>query len=185
VPGGGLDVPIWILGSSLFGAQLAAHLGLPFAFASHFAPAMMDEAIEIYRERFQPSAQLARSYLMLGVNVSAAPTDAEARLLFSSLQQAFVNLRTGRPGRLPPPREGYEAELSSMQRAILDQALSCSFVGAPETVQRGLDGFIARTGADELMVTGQIHDHAARLRSFEIAASLQGQLGARGRVAAA
>jgi luciferase family oxidoreductase group 1 len=176
VPGGGLDVPIWILGSSLFGAQLAAHLGLPYAFASHFAPGMMEEAIQLYRSRFRPSPQLDRSYLMLGVNVFAAATDAEARYLFSSLQQAFVNLRTGRPGRLPPPREGYEAELSPMQRSVLEQALSCSFVGSPDTVRRGLEAFVTRTGADELMVTGQIFDHEARLRSFELAASIRDQM---------
>jgi len=133
VPGAGLNVPIWILGSSLFGAQLAAELGLPFAFASHFAPAALDQALAVYRERFRPSEQLERPYAMLGVNVFVAPTDAEARLLFSSVQEAFVNLRTGRPGRLGPPVAGYEETLGPTERAILDSALSCSFVATPLT----------------------------------------------------
>jgi luciferase family oxidoreductase group 1 len=171
VPGAGLSVPIWILGSSLFGAQVAAALGLPFAFASHFAPAMMEQALEVYRARFQPSAQLEHSYAMLGVNVFAADSEAEARRLFSSLQQAFVNLRRGQPGRLPAPVDDMESRLLPHERAMLDQSLSCSVVGTPDTVRRGLEAFIARTGADELMVTGQIHDHSARLRSFEIAAT--------------
>lgn len=172
VPGAGLDVPLWILGSSTFGAQLAAHLGLPFAFASHFAPADLERAIAIYRAHFQPSAQLEAPYVMLGVNVFAAETDAEARLLFSSLQQAFVNLRTGRPGPLPPPVEGYFERLADDLRAMLDRALACSVVGSPETVRSGLAAFAARTGADELMVTAQIFDHQARLRSFEICADV-------------
>jgi luciferase family oxidoreductase group 1 len=172
VPGTGLEVPVWILGSSLFGAQLAAVLGLPYAFASHFAPAELDNAMAIYRGRFQPSEYLDKPYVMLGVNVFAAETDAEAKLLFSSLQQAFVNLRTGRPGMLPAPVENYEEQLDSTGRALLHHALSCSFVGSPQTVQQGLDAFIARTGADELMVTAQIFDHAARIRSFEILAEV-------------
>lgn len=170
VPGEGEKVPVWILGSSLYGAQLAAMLGLPYAFASHFAPTELERALEMYRSRFQPSEHLDRPHVMLGLNVVAAPTDAEARFLFSSLQQAFVNLRTGRAGRLPPPVEGYERDLDPSARAVLAQALSCAIVGAPETVERGLEAFIARTGADELMVTAQIFDHAARLRSFEILA---------------
>ena len=170
VPGAGLDVPIWILGSSLFGAQLAAALGLPYAFASHFAPREMMSAIEIYRTRFQPSERLAEPYVMLGINVFAAETDAEARLLFTSLQQAFVNLRTGRPGPLPRPAEGFGERLEPMMQAVIAEALSCSVVGSPETVRRGIAEFAARTGADELIVTAQIHDHAARLRSFEITA---------------
>ncbi|MGX9117168.1 LLM class flavin-dependent oxidoreductase [Mesorhizobium sp. BHbsci] len=168
VPGEGEQVPIWILGSSLYGAQLAAMLGLPYAFASHFAPAELDHALEIYRSRFQPSKELDKPYVMLGLNVFAAPSDAEARLLFTSLQQAFVNLRTGRPGRLPPPVEGYERDLDPMAKTMLGQALSCAVVGAPETVRQGIEAFIRRTGADELMVTAQIFDHAARVRSFEI-----------------
>jgi luciferase family oxidoreductase group 1 len=172
VPGAGLDVPIWILGSSTYGAQLAAALGLPYAFASHFAPAQMREAVALYRERFQPSGQMATPYVMLGINVFAADTDAEAWLLFSSLQQAFLNLRSGRPGKLPPPVDGLDAQLDRRARAMLDGALACSVVGAPETVRQGLQAFVAETGADELMVTAQIFDHAARLRSFEILAKV-------------
>ena len=168
VPGAGLEVPIWILGSSLYGAQLAAAMGLPFAFASHFAPALMNEAVELYRTRFEPSEQLERPYVMLGLNVIAAETDAEARLLFSSLQQAFVNLRLGRPGQLPPPVSGYEESLGPMERSTLQHALARAVVGSRETVARGLDRFIGETGADELMVTAQVFDHAARLRSFEL-----------------
>jgi luciferase family oxidoreductase group 1 len=168
VPGAGLNVPLWILGSSLFGAQLAAALGLPFAFASHFAPAQLARAVQIYRTQFQPSPQLDKPYLMLGVNVFAAETDAEARYLYSSLQQAFVNLRSGRPGQLPRPREDFEAQLSPPERQMLDGALVCSVVGSPDTVRDGLKSFVERTGADELMVTAQIYDHGARLRSFEL-----------------
>ncbi len=170
VPGEGEKVPIWILGSSLYGAQLAAMLGLPYAFASHFAPAELDNALAVYRSRFQPSEHLSKPYVMLGLNVVAAPTDAEARLLFTSLQQAFVNLRSGRPGKLPPPVEGYDRNLDGPARAMLDHALAESVVGSPETVRRGVEAFIARTGADELMVTAQVFDHAARVRSFEILA---------------
>jgi len=170
VPGFGLKVPLWILGSSLYGAQLAAYLGLPYAFASHFAPAEMDQAVALYRARFRPSEQLAKPYVMLGVNVFAADTDAEAQRLFTSIQQGFVNLRTGRPGPLPPPQDGYFETLAPELRAMIDQALRCSIVGSPETVREGLKAFAARTGADELIVTAQIFDHAARLRSFEITA---------------
>jgi luciferase family oxidoreductase group 1 len=173
VPGEGEEVEIWMLGSSTYGAQLAAILGLPYAFASHFAPAEMEHAADIYRSRFQPSERLAAPRLMLGLNVFAADTDAEAQLHFSSLQQAFVNLRTGRPGKLPPPVENYAGTIDPMARAMLDQALSCSVVGSPETVRRGLDAFVRRTGADELMVTAQIFDHAARKRSFEILAEVR------------
>jgi len=172
VPGLGLEVPIWILGSSLFGAQLAAALGLPYSFASHFAPAQMMQAIEIYRTQFQPSEQLDRPYVMLGFNVFAADTDEEAALLFTSLQQAFVNLRRGAPGRLPPPAAGFEQRLAPAERAMIAQALSSAAVGSRDTVRRGLAAFIARTTADEVIITSQIFDHAARLRSFEIAASL-------------
>jgi luciferase family oxidoreductase group 1 len=170
VPGAGLEVPIWILGSSLFGAQLAAAMGLPFAFASHFAPVLMMQAIELYRGRFRPSEQLERPYLMLGVNVFAADSNDQARRLFTSLQQAFVNLRLGRPGRLPPPVAGYGERLGLVERSILDQALSASIVGTREVVRQELDAFVARTEADELMVTSQIFDHTARLRSFELTA---------------
>jgi luciferase family oxidoreductase group 1 len=172
VPGAGLQVPIWILGSSTFGAQLAAALGLPYSFASHFAPMQMMQAIEIYRAQFRPSAQLDRPYVMLGFNVFAAETDAEAQLLFTSLQQAFVNLRRGMPGRLPPPVAGFEDRLSAAERAMIAQALSSTAVGSRETVRRGIDAFLARTGADELIVTSQMFDHAARLKSFELTASL-------------
>lgn len=174
VPGAGLKVPVWILGSSLFGAQLAAQLGLPFAFASHFAPAQMMQAMEVYRSRFRPSEQLARPYVMLGFNVFAADSDEQAQLLASSMQQAFVNLRSGRPSRLQPPVAGYEERLTPPERAILEQTLSCSAIGAPGTVRRALEAFVARTGADELMITSQIFDHKARLRSYEITAGLQG-----------
>ena len=175
VPGAGLDVPVWILGSSTYGAQLAAALGLPYAFASHFAPAQMTDAVAVYRERFRPSAQLQSPHVMLGINVFAADSDAEARLLFSSLQQAFVNLRSGRPGKLPPPLDGFEAGLDPRARMMLDHALTCSIVGGPQTVRDGLDAFIARTGADELIVTAQIFDHAARKRSFEILAGVHAE----------
>jgi luciferase family oxidoreductase group 1 len=170
VPGAGSNVPLWILGSSLFGAQVAAALGLPFAFASHFAPAMMMEAIEIYRARFSPSAQLGEPYVMLGFNVFAADTDAEARLLATSMQQAFVNLRTGRPSQLPPPVEGYENQLPPAARAMLDEVLSCSAIGSAETVRKAIAAFIARTQPQELMITSQIFDHAARLHSYGITA---------------
>lgn len=176
VPGEGQEVAVWILGSSLYGAQLAAILGLPYAFASHFAPAELEHAIAVYRERFQPSERLDKPYVMLGLNVFAAETDAEAKLLYSSLQQAFVNLRTGNPGRLPAPVENYDIDLDPSARTMLAQALSCSVVGSPETVRRGLEAFVARTGADELMVTAQIFDHKARVRSFEILADAHRQL---------
>ncbi|MBR0681660.1 LLM class flavin-dependent oxidoreductase [Roseomonas eburnea] len=170
VPGAGEAVEAWILGSSTFGAQLAAYLGLPYAFASHFAPAQMMDAIAVYRDRFRPSDRLAAPRVMVGVNVFAAETEAEARFLFSSLQQAFLNLRRGRPGKLPAPVEGLEARLDRHERAMLDHSLSCSVVGSRETVRQGIAEIAARTGADELMVTAQIFDHAARLRSFAILA---------------
>jgi luciferase family oxidoreductase group 1 len=170
VPGTGLNVPVWILGSSLFGAQLAAALGLPYAFASHFAPAQMLQAIAIYRDTFKPSDRLQQPYVMLGFNVFAAETDNEAHLLASSMQQAFVSLRTGRPGRLQPPVNGYLERLGRPERALLDQVLSCSAIGSRETVQQQLKDFIDRTKADELMITSQIFDHAARLHSYEITA---------------
>ncbi|MDR7220842.1 LLM class flavin-dependent oxidoreductase [Aminobacter aminovorans] len=172
VPGEGEQVEVWVLGSSLYGAQLAAMLGLPYAFASHFAPSELDHAIEIYRSRFQPSERLAKPYVMAGINIVAADTDAEAKLLFTSVQQAFVNLRSGRPGRLPAPLEGYERELDPVARQMLSQTLACAVVGSPETVQRGVEAFIARTGADELMVTAQVFDHVARKRSYEILAEV-------------
>ena len=172
VPGVGLRVPIWILGSSLFGAQLAAALGLPFAFASHFAPAALLDALAVYRAHFRPSETLDRPHAMIGVNVFAADTDAEARRLMTSLLQAFVNLRRGRPAPLPPPADDFEAGLAPFERAMLDDALAYTVVGGPERVRRGLEAIVARTGADELMLTSQTYDHAARLRSFEIAAEV-------------
>jgi luciferase family oxidoreductase group 1 len=176
VPGAGLKVPIWILGSSLFGAQVAAALGLPFAFASHFAPAMMLQAIHIYRERFRPSEQLDRPHVMLGFNIFAAETDAEAQFLATSMQQAFVNLRSGRPSQLPPPVEGYESQLPPQARALLADVLTCSAVGSADTVRRAVTAFLERTHADELMITAQIFEHSARLRSYEIAAAVRDSL---------
>jgi luciferase family oxidoreductase group 1 len=172
VPGAGLNVPIWILGSSTYGAQLAAMLGLPFAFASHFAPAAMMQAMSIYRERFRPSAQLSAPNVMLGVNIVAAETDAEARFLFSSSQQSFLNIRSGRPGRLPPPIPDFEQRIDRYGAAMLADSLSCAIVGGNDTVRRGIEDFVARTGADELMVTANIFEHAKRKRSFEIVAEV-------------
>ncbi|KAA9367911.1 MULTISPECIES: LLM class flavin-dependent oxidoreductase [Ochrobactrum] len=168
VPGAGLNVPVWILGSSLFGAQLAAMLGLPYGFASHFAPADMERAVELYRERFEPSEYLQKPYVMLGLNVIAADTDEEAHHLFTSQLQAFVNLRSGRPGKLPAPVAGYQEQLDPSAQALVRQMLSCRVVGGPETVDKGIREFAERTGADELMVTGMIYDHQKRLRSYEI-----------------
>ncbi|CAA9532204.1 MAG: Luciferase-like monooxygenase YhbW [uncultured Sphingomonas sp.] len=170
IPGEGLHVPIWILGSSLFGAQLAAMLGLPYAFASHFAPGQMDEAIRLYRERFEPSEQLDRPYVMLGFNAFLADTDEAAQLLATSIQQAFVALRTGNPGQLPPPREGYLESLPMNARLTLEQVLSCSAIGTPSTARKAVEAFAERTGADELMITAQIFDHQARLRSYSLLA---------------
>jgi luciferase family oxidoreductase group 1 len=174
VPGMGLKVPLWILGSSTFGAQLAAHLGLPYAFASHFAPGQMMQAVELYRATFKPSKQLAKPYVMLGFNVFAADTDEEAALLATSMQQAFISLRTGNPGKLKPPLPGYLESLGPQETNMLDSMLSCSAIGSPATVKQQLQGFIARTGADELMITSQIFDHASRLRSYEITAEVAG-----------
>jgi luciferase family oxidoreductase group 1 len=144
-------------------------LGLPFAFASHFAPAQMMDAIAIYRERFQPSARLARPHVMLGFNVFAADTDEQAQLVATSAQQAFINLRSGRPGQLPPPRPGYWQQLGAPEQSLLRNLLSCAAIGSPETVREQMMAFVERTGADELMIAGQIFDHSARLRSYEIA----------------
>lgn len=169
IPGAGLDIPIWILGSSLFGAQLAAYMGLPFAFASHFAPMQMMEAIETYRSRFQPSDRLARPYVMLGANVVAAESDEEARRLFTSYQQSFLALRRGRPIPVPPPIDGYEMNLLPIERAQLAPVLDMAIVGGPETIRRRLSEFIASTGADEIIIASQLFEHSARLRSYEIA----------------
>lgn len=174
IPGQGTNVPLWILGSSLYGAQLAAALGLPYAFASHFAPAELDRALEIYRAQFKPSAQLDRPYAMPAMSVIAAETDEEARYLFTSTQQAFVNLRSGRPGPLPRPVEGYAEALDPAAQAILAHTLTCAVVGSPDTVRKGLADFQRRTGADEIIVTAQIHDPASRQRSLEILADVAG-----------
>lgn len=170
IPGADTRVPLWILGSSLFGAQLAAHLGLPYAFASHFAPDALDDALAIYRRDFRPSAVLDKPYAMAGFNVFAADTDAEAELLASSQQQAFVALRTGRPGKLPPPVPGYRESLGVQGSAILDHVLSCSAIGTPATVERQLAAFVERTKVDEVMIVSAIFDHDARKRSIGIAA---------------
>ena len=172
VPGRGLDVPVWILGSSLYGAQLAATFGLPYAFASHFAPQQMMQAIALYRALFQPSERLAKPYVMLGFNVFAADSDEEAAYQATSMQQAFVNLRSGRPGRLPPPVRDYAKNVAPAERALLDSVLTCSAIGSPRIVRDSLNAFIERTGADELMIAAQIFDHGARLRSFEITSGL-------------
>jgi luciferase family oxidoreductase group 1 len=168
IPGEGLNIPIWILGSSLFGAQLAAMLGLPYAFASHFAPQMMMEAIDVYRRQFQPSEQLGEPYVMLGFNAIVADTDEEAHLLATSVQQAFVSLRAGNAIQLPPPKPGYADELPLESRAILRSVLSASAIGSPETARRQLAEFVDRTKPDELMITAQVYDHQARLKSFEL-----------------
>ncbi len=172
VPGTGLNVPIWILGSSLFGAQLAAEMGLPYAFASHFAPDALMQALQIYRSEFKPSAQLTRPYAMVGVNVIAAETDAEARRLFTSAQQAFTNAFRGTRRQLQPPIDDIETYWSPMEKLQASSMLACSFVGSPQTIQRGLESFTEQTGADELMVASAIYDHSARLRSYEILAGI-------------
>jgi len=172
VPGEGHRVLVWILGSSLFGAQLAAMLGLPYAFASHFAPAQMQEALALYRARFRPSPYLAKPYVMLGFNVFAADTEDRAHYLASSWQQSFVNLRSGHPGRLPPPREGYVESLPAQARMLLDHVLACTAIGAPGTVADRMRTFVEHTSADELIVTSNMYDHAARLHSHEIVAGL-------------
>lgn len=173
MPGAGLNVPIWILGSSLFGAQLAAMLGLPFAFASHFAPDALMQALQVYRTQFKPSENLDKPYVMLGVNVVVADTDAEARRLFTSVQQQFINLRRGTPGQLPPPVDRPDLLSFAAEQAGASHALRYSVVGSPETVQRGLTSFIDQTQPDELMTTAQIFDHSARLRSFELTAQVR------------
>lgn len=176
VPGEGLKVPLWILGSSLFGARLAAVLGLPYAFASHFAPDALLDALEMYRAEFRPSAQLAKPHAMVGVNVVAADTDAEARRLFTSPQQSFANIFRGRRGRLPAPVDDIEDYWSPMEKAQASRMLACSFVGTRNSIGDGLSRFIEQTGADELMVAGAIFDQRARLRSYEILADVGASL---------
>jgi luciferase family oxidoreductase group 1 len=172
MPGRGAKVPVWILGSSLFGAQLAAALGLPFAFASHFAPNYMMQAIALYRAQFKPTAQQPKPYVMLGFNVFCADTDTQAQWLASSVQQSFLSLRSGRPIPLPPPKENFLATISPEQSAVLDNILACSAIGSPATVAAAMQAFIAKTGADELMVAGAMFDHAARLHSYELLANI-------------
>ena len=173
VPGSELDVPIYILGSSLFGAQVAAALGLPFAFASHFAAQQMIPAVQIYRERFKPSGRIESPYVILGVNIVAADTDDQARFLASSGRQAFTSLRAGTPIPLPPPSREWEKEVVGFDASAIETAPSISFVGSPQTIREGLDAFIARMQPDELIVVAHIYEQQARLRSYEIAASLR------------
>ena len=178
IPGVGVDVPIWLLGSSLFSAQLAAMLGLPFAFASHFAPDDLMQALDLYRSGFQPSAQLERPYVMVAANVLAADTDTQARRHFTSQQQSFINLRRGTPGQVPPPIDDIDSYWSPAEKARVERALAVAFIGSPETVARGLKGFIDATRPDELMITAHIHDQAARLRSIELVAQVRDRLAA-------
>ena len=173
VPGSGLSVPIYILGSSLFGARVAAALGLPFAFASHFAPAMMMEALATYRTNFRPSNQLSAPYAILGVNVVAAPTDEEGRFLASSGREAFANLRRGMPTTLPPPSREFEKDVVPFGQLPIEEVTSVSMVGSPATVREGLRQFISHTAADEIMIVSHIYEHAKRLRSYEIVAELR------------
>ncbi|KHJ55325.1 alkane 1-monooxygenase [Aureimonas altamirensis] len=183
IPGSGTHVPVWILGSSLFGAQLAAHLGLPYAFASHFAPAALDDAVEVYRQTFRPSAFLDKPYFMLAANLFAAATDAEGRKLKTSMQLAFAQLRTGKPGKLPRPVDDIDAALDPSARAMVDEALRISATGSPQSVREQLAGLIARYQPDEIMLNGQIHDEAARLESFRIGAEAMQALNAGRRAA--
>jgi luciferase family oxidoreductase group 1 len=176
VPGAGLAIPIWLLGSSLFSAQLAALLGLPFAFAAHFAPEQLHEALKLYHREFRPSATLARPYAMAAVAVFAAATDEEAARLFTSLQQSFLNLRRGTPGPLPPPVDDMNGCWSPEEQAGLDHAFAEAIVGSRGTVKEGIESFLSRTGLDELMITAAVYDQRARLRSFEIVAEIREDL---------
>jgi luciferase family oxidoreductase group 1 len=172
VPGAGVPVEVWVLGSSLFGAQLAARLGLPYAFASHFAPAMLEQALEVYRERFRPSSRLQRPHVMLALNVVAADSDPEAKRLFTTQQLGFLNLRRGRPGLVQPPVADIDAVCTPQEKLAVDQALACAVIGAPATVRRGIEAFVAQHRPDELMVTANVFEHTARLRSFDLVAGL-------------
>lgn len=176
VPGANTNVPLWILGSSLFGAQLAAMLGLPYGFASHFAPDALDQAVAIYRERFQPSQQLARPYVLVGCNVILADTDEEACRLFTSPQQAFTNMFRGTRGKLPRPIDDIETYWTTVEKIQASRMLACSFVGSPATVAPQLQAFIDRTGADELIVAAAIFDPKARMHSYELLAEIRKQL---------
>lgn len=175
VPGTGLNIPLWILGSSLFGAQLAAELGLPYAFASHFMPDALMQALEIYRGAFKPSAQLDHPHVMVGANVFAAETDDDARRMFTSAQQQFTNIFRGTRGQLPPPIDDIDTFWTPLERAQASAMLAASFVGSRDTVYRGLNDFASRTGADEIIVASMIYDHTARLRSYEILADVVSQ----------
>jgi luciferase family oxidoreductase group 1 len=177
VPGAGTNVPLWILGSSLYGAQLAAALGLPYAFASHFAPDELYRAVALYRANFRPSAQLAKPYVMVGANAIVADTDAAARRLFTSPQQAFANLLRGARGKLQPPIDDIETYWTPLEKTQASRMLACAFVGAPDTVRAALTKFVADTGADEVIVAAAIFDHAARLRSYELLARAMGIVG--------
>ena len=172
IPGVGLELPIWILGSSLYGAQLAADYGLPYAFASHFAPDYLQEAIKTYQTYFRPSAQLKKPYAVFGVNVIAADTDEEAQYLFTTLQQHYTRSRRNTRGQLPPPIADIEAFWEPHEKAGVMRSLACSVVGSPKTIRLGLQRLLEISGADEILVAGQIYDHAARLRSFQIAAEV-------------
>lgn len=172
VPGAGANVPLYLLGSSDFSARLAAELGLPFAFASHFAPAYLDVALELYRRHFQPSAALAKPHAMIGVGIFAAETDAEAERLFTSAQLQFLKMVRGRPGKLPPPVESMQGRWNAAEEAAVLERSRCAAVGAPDTVRERLASLLERTAADEIIATAQIYDHTARLRSFEIAAEV-------------
>ncbi|KAB2883421.1 MAG: LLM class flavin-dependent oxidoreductase [Albidovulum sp.] len=176
IPGAATHVPVWILGSSLYGAQLAAHLGLPYAFASHFAPDALSEAMAIYRSTFRPSQYLEKPHCMMAINVFAAPSDGDGHHLKTSVQQAFANLRSGRPGLLPPPVDRIEDHVDAVMLRTVEQALSICATGSPETVRSEIAGLLRRYAPDEIILTGQIHDHAARLRSFEIAADVMSDL---------
>nr|WP_199039521.1 LLM class flavin-dependent oxidoreductase [Dyella sp. ASV24] len=178
VPGAGIEVPVWLLGSSLFSARLSAAMGLPFAFASHFAPDAMDEALALYRRDFRPSARLQSPYAMLGVNIVAAESDVEAKRLFTTQQQSFINLRRGRPGLIPPPIDDIETYWTPTEKFGVERALACAVIGAPDTVKEGIEAFVARHRPDELMVTANVFDHEARCRSFALVAEVKKRLDA-------
>jgi luciferase family oxidoreductase group 1 len=178
VPGAGIDVPVWLLGSSLFSARLAAAMGLPFAFASHFAPDAMDEALALYRRDFRPSKRLQAPYAMLGINIVAAQSDAEAKRLFTTQQQSFINLRRGRPGLIPPPIDDIENYWTPTEKFGVERALACAVIGNADTVKEGIEAFVARHRPDELMVTANVFEHEARCRSFAIVAEVRERIAA-------
>src|SRR5690348_10693134 len=171
VPGAGIDVPVWLLGSSLFSAKLSAQLGLPFAFASHFAPDAMDEALALYRRDFRPSARLSQPYAMLGLNVVDADSDAEARRLFTTQQQSFINLRRGQPGLIPPPIDDIESYWTPAEKMMVERALACAVIGDARTVKQGIADFIDRHRPDELVIVSNVFEHALRRRSYELVAA--------------